>query len=87
MVGGTIQLGQKADRVWDLLLDLTGLNPVDLQREMNPILIKLRLDVNNLQMNDIRKIVECYLKNTLEKSMESGPSDGLEEQTSLYTQN
>ena len=78
-------MGQKCGQVLDFLLELTGLDPMELQKELNPIIKKLNLKMDDVQMHDIRRIMEIYLKNTLKKSLKSGSADESDIATSFYT--
>lgn len=60
-------MGESKQRVWELFMDITGLDTMDLQRELNPIIKKLKVDLDNIQVDDIRKIVSHYMKHTLEQ--------------------
>ena len=79
-------MGEKCQRVWELFMELTGLDPIELQRELNPIIKKLNVDLNSIQMDDIRKIVTIYMKNTLEKKrLKSVAFEDLDQPTPTYT--
>lgn len=56
-------------------MELTGLDQFEIQHELNPIIKKLKIDLNNVDMHDIRKIVGQYLKHTLEKRLKSVAGD------------
>lgn len=81
-------MGEKCHRVWELFMELTGLDPMDLQAELNPIIKKLKIDLNNVQMDDIRRIVTHYMKNTLEKErLKSVAFEEVETRSPSYTHN
>jgi hypothetical protein len=58
---------EKRLQVWKLFMQLTGLDPMNLQSELNPIIEKLHINLDGIQLDDIRKIVAEYMKITLEK--------------------
>ena len=78
-------MGQQKERVWELFMSLTGLDQFEIQKELNPIIKKLKIDLNNVDMNDIRKIVVCYMKSTLDKRIKSVDSEQAECISSHYT--
>lgn len=81
-------MGEKCRRVWELFMELTGLDPMDLQRELNPIIKKLKIDLNNVQMNDIRRIVTHYMNGILEKErLKSVAFEEEVERSPSYTHN
>ena len=78
-------MGQQKERVWELFMSLTGLDQFEIQKELNPIIKKLKIDLNNVDMNDIRKIVVHYMKSTLDKRIKSVDSEQAESASSHYT--
>lgn len=81
-------MGEKCWRVWELFMELTGLDPMDLQKELNPIIKKLKIDLNNIQMKDIRRIVTHYMNNILEKErLKSVAFEEEEKRSPSYTHN
>ncbi|MEZ4814013.1 MAG: hypothetical protein R3A80_02255 [Bdellovibrionota bacterium] len=81
-------MGEKCQRVWELFMDLTGLDTMELQRELNPIIKRLKIDLNNIQMDDIRRIVTQYMKKTLgDERLKSVAFEEEVERTPSYTHN
>ena len=78
-------MGQQKERVWELFMSLTGLDQFEIQKELNPIIKKLKIDLDNVDMNDIRKIVILYMKSTLDKRIKSVDSEEAECVSSHYT--
>ncbi len=73
-------------RVWELFMNITGLDTMELQRELNPIIKKLKIDLDDIQVDDIRKIVTHYMRNTLENErLKSVAFDDEQNSTPTYT--
>lgn len=78
-------MGQQNERVWELFMSLTGLDQFEIQKELNPIIKKLKIDLDKVNMDDIRKIVVHYMKSTLDKRLKSVDSEEAECVSSHYT--
>ena len=78
-------MGQQKERVWELFMSLTGLDQFEIQKELNPIIEKLKINLDEVTMDDIRKIVIHYMKSTLDKRIKSVDSEEAECVSSHYT--
>jgi hypothetical protein len=78
-------MGQQKERVWELFMSLTGLDQFEIQKELNPIIKKLKIDLDKVTMDDIRKIVVHYMKSTLDKRIKSVDSEEADRVSSHYT--
>ena len=88
--GGSLEfgentMGQQKERVWELVMGLTGLDQFEIQKELNPIIKKLKIDLDNVTMDDIRKIVVHYMKSTLDKKLKSVDSEEADRVPTHYT--
>lgn len=81
-------MGEKCRRVWELFVELTGLDPLEIQKELNPIIKKLKVDLNNVQLDDIRRIVKHYMNSILERErLKSVAFEEEDIRPNLYTHN
>jgi predicted transcriptional regulator len=77
-------MGERCQRVWELFVDLTGIDPMDIQKELNPIIKKLKINLNEVQTSDIRRIVLHYLKNSSRNRLKSVAQGEEDSATSGY---
>ena len=68
-------------------MSLTGLDQVEIQQELSPIIKELKINLDEVELHDIRKIVGLYLKATMEKRLKSVELDQVAGARTNYNHN